>query len=181
MTMVLRSVLIRGLVDFALTALVGLGVLLFFLVGKPYRRGFYCDDDSIRYPYHDSTISNAVLYVVGLSVPLIVVVSAEFSRYMVEKARSRRHADVDSNGDQALRRCFACIYRYVGIFLFGAACSQFLTDVAKYSIGRLRPHFWDICKPDVDCSDPRLAVSSRVMTSIDGLIRLSINAELTKQ
>ncbi|KAL5007481.1 hypothetical protein ScPMuIL_016287 [Solemya velum] len=29
------------------------------------------------------------------------------------------------------------------------------TDIAKYSIGRLRPHFFDICKPDltnVDCS-----------------------------
>uniref|UniRef100_A0A8C1TPY2 Phospholipid phosphatase 1 n=1 Tax=Cyprinus carpio TaxID=7962 RepID=A0A8C1TPY2_CYPCA len=42
----------------------------------------------------------------------------------------------------------ACIYKAIGTFLFGAAMSQSLTDIAKYSIGRLRPHFLDVCKPD---------------------------------
>jgi PAP2 superfamily len=40
----------------------------------------------------------------------------------------------------------------IGIFLFGAACSQLTTDIAKYTIGRLRPHFFDICRPNIDCS-----------------------------
>lgn len=42
----------------------------------------------------------------------------------------------------------APVYKAVGTFLFGAAMSQSLTDIAKYSIGRLRPHFLDVCKPD---------------------------------
>lgn len=42
----------------------------------------------------------------------------------------------------------ACVYKAVGTFLFGAAMSQSLTDIAKYSIGRLRPHFLHVCKPD---------------------------------
>ncbi|ROI48962.1 Phospholipid phosphatase 1 [Anabarilius grahami] len=42
----------------------------------------------------------------------------------------------------------ACIYKAIGTFVFGAAMSQSLTDIAKYSIGRLRPHFLDVCKPD---------------------------------
>lgn len=49
----------------------------------------------------------------------------------------------------------ARIYKAVGTFLFGAAMSQSLTDIAKYSIGRLRPHFLDVCKPDwskINCS-----------------------------
>lgn len=49
----------------------------------------------------------------------------------------------------------ACIYKAVGTFLFGAAMSQSLTDIAKYSIGRLRPHFLDVCKPNwkaINCS-----------------------------
>ncbi|KAK3565740.1 hypothetical protein QTP86_015000, partial [Hemibagrus guttatus] len=48
----------------------------------------------------------------------------------------------------------ACIYKAVGSFIFGAAISQSLTDIAKYTIGRLRPHFLSICKPNwslVDC------------------------------
>ena len=32
-------------------------------------------------------------------------------------------------------------YKQVGVFGFGAAVSQLTTDIAKYTIGRLRPHF----------------------------------------
>nr|XP_027209885.1 phospholipid phosphatase 3-like [Penaeus vannamei] len=37
------------------------------------------------------------------------------------------------------------------------ATSQLTTDIAKYSVGRLRPHFIAICKPDwskINCSEP---------------------------
>lgn len=47
-----------------------------------------------------------------------------------------------------------CIYKAVGSFLFGLAANQSLTDVAKYSIGRLRPYFLAVCKPvweGIDC------------------------------
>lgn len=33
------------------------------------------------------------------------------------------------------------LYKYIGFFVFGAACCQLTTDIAKYSIGRYRPHF----------------------------------------
>lgn len=35
-------------------------------------------------------------------------------------------------------------YKSIGVFLFGCACQQLTTDVAKYTIGRLRPHFFDV-------------------------------------
>jgi phosphatidate phosphatase len=40
--------------------------------------------------------------------------------------------------------------------MFGAAVVQLITDIAKYSVGRLRPHFLDVCKPDYskfNCTD----------------------------
>lgn len=43
----------------------------------------------------------------------------------------------------------------IGVFLFGCAVSQSFTDIAKVSVGRMRPHFLDVCKPDfstIDCS-----------------------------
>ncbi|XP_048507931.1 putative phosphatidate phosphatase isoform X3 [Athalia rosae] len=39
-------------------------------------------------------------------------------------------------------------YRQIGIFGFGAACTTLTTDIAKYSIGRLRPHFRHVCNTD---------------------------------
>lgn len=56
-----------------LLILVGIPVLVFYLHGQPKRRGYHCDDDSIRYPFRESTISNNVLYVVGIFLPVIVV------------------------------------------------------------------------------------------------------------
>lgn len=44
----------------------------------------------------------------------------------------------------------ACVYKAVGSYVFGAAASQSLTDIAKYSIGRLRPNFLAVCKPAWD-------------------------------
>lgn len=40
----------------------------------------------------------------------------------------------------------------VGVFLFGAACNVLATDIGKYTIGRLRPHFMTVCMPDVNCT-----------------------------
>ena len=39
-------------------------------------------------------------------------------------------------------------------YLFGAAASVSLVGIAKFTIGRLRPHFLDVCQPDfsqIDC------------------------------
>ncbi|XP_055132872.2 phospholipid phosphatase 2-like [Symphalangus syndactylus] len=49
----------------------------------------------------------------------------------------------------------AAVYKVLGTFLFGAAGSQSLTDLAKYVIGRLRPNFLAVCDPDwsrINCS-----------------------------
>lgn len=43
----------------------------------------------------------------------------------------------------------------MGVFLFGCAVSQSFTDIAKVSVGRMRPHFLDVCRPDfstINCS-----------------------------
>ena len=44
----------------------------------------------------------------------------------------------------------------IGVFLFGCAVQQTITNIGKYSIGRLRPHFIDVCKPNwtaINCQD----------------------------
>lgn len=39
----------------------------------PFQRGFFCKDNSIQYPYHDSTITTTMLVVVGLGLPMLSV------------------------------------------------------------------------------------------------------------
>jgi len=40
-------------------------------------------------------------------------------------------------------------YLYLIPLGFAATASQLLTDIAKYSTGRLRPHFIDLCRPEL--------------------------------
>ena len=40
---------------------------------QPLRRGFYCDDDSIRYPYHDDTVSDGMATLICIFIPVICV------------------------------------------------------------------------------------------------------------
>jgi len=40
---------------------------------RPFQRGFYCDDDSIKYPYKDNTVPWWAVGLVGIAVPIITV------------------------------------------------------------------------------------------------------------
>ncbi|NP_001085779.1 MGC80748 protein [Xenopus laevis] len=122
-----------------------LGVLK-LITKKPYQRGFFCDDDSIKYPFHDSTVTSTVLYTVGFTVPICSMILGETLSVVYNDLRSS--AFIRNN-------YVATIYKAIGTFIFGAAASQSLTDIAKYTIGRLRPHFLDVCKPNwskINCS-----------------------------
>lgn len=50
------------------------------------------------------------------------------------------------------------LYKVVGTFLFGAAVSQSLTDLAKFTIGRPRPNFLSVCAP-VSCNGYMLQIN----------------------
>lgn len=68
-----------------------------------------------------------------------------FQIFIIEFTRGQLNAD----GDRCKLRLFnwdvPCetqkIYKFFGYFSFGAAVTQTITDITKYSIGRLRPHF----------------------------------------
>uniref|UniRef100_A0AAV2KS73 Phospholipid phosphatase 3 n=1 Tax=Knipowitschia caucasica TaxID=637954 RepID=A0AAV2KS73_KNICA len=113
---------------------------------NPYQRGFYCNDSSLYFPYKRSTISSAVLTAVGLMLPLVSIVIGEC--YRIHQLHEGTKSFVGNP-------YVAALYKQMGVFIFGCAVSQSFTDIAKVSVGRMRPHFLDVCKPDfstIDCS-----------------------------
>lgn len=67
-----------------------------FNLGKvrPYQRGFFCSDDSIRYPFHNSTVTSTVLYSVGLTLPISCVSRSHHRRQSA--TRCRHHVDLST-------------------------------------------------------------------------------------
>ncbi|XP_043544662.1 phospholipid phosphatase 1 isoform X3 [Chiloscyllium plagiosum] len=134
---------------------------------SPFRRGFYCNDETIKYPYKEDTIPYPLL--AGIFIPFILLV------IIVGEIASVHWNRLYSNS--FVRNSYlATLYKAIGTFLFGAAANQSLTDIAKYSIGRLRPHFLDVCKPDwakINCDlgyideftclgDPKMSIEARL-------------------
>ncbi|XP_004441442.1 PREDICTED: lipid phosphate phosphohydrolase 2 isoform X1 [Ceratotherium simum simum] len=133
------------LLDVLCVLVAALPFAILTLVNAPYKRGFYCTDDSIRYPYRPDTITHGLMAGVTITVTVILVSAGE--AYLVYTDRLYSRSDFNNY--------VAAIYKVLGTFLFGAAVSQSLTDLAKYMVGRLRPNFLAVCDPDwghVNCS-----------------------------
>ncbi|XP_028301186.1 phospholipid phosphatase 2b [Gouania willdenowi] len=109
------------------------------LVYRPYQRGIHCDDDTIMYPVKPDTITHGTLAAVTITCTIVIISSGE--AYLVYSKR------IYSNSH--FNQYLAALYKVVGTYLFGAAVSQSLTDLAKFTIGRPRPNFMSVCAPKV--------------------------------
>lgn len=66
-----------------------------------------------------------------------VIISQNKAKQDNGNATSRRYVFMNYELPDWMIEC----YKKIGIYAFGAVLSQLTTDIAKYSIGRLRPHF----------------------------------------
>ncbi|XP_008431376.1 phospholipid phosphatase 3-like [Poecilia reticulata] len=131
---------------FCFSIVILVGILLEKSFWPPYRRGFFCDDESIRFPYKNSTVPTSILIATSICLPLFSMIIGESFRIFFL-----------SEGTKSFVRnpYLAAFYKQIGMFGFGCGINLFFTDIAKVSIGRLRPNFIDVCKPDfstINCS-----------------------------
>ncbi|KAL5286603.1 PPAP2A.2 family protein [Megaselia abdita] len=130
----------KVIMDCFLVISTALAIILIEVYVNPYQRGFFCDDVNLRYPLKDSTYPGWSLAVV-LAVPLVVMA---FTEGIIFKS--------------SLKKSLVQIYKHFGIYIFGFLLHFLLVDYIKYSAGRLRPHFFDICQPvmadGTNCASP---------------------------
>ncbi|EDV52760.1 putative phosphatidate phosphatase [Drosophila erecta] len=111
-----------------------------------FKRGFFCSDLSIRYPYKDCTITVPMLLLMMLLLPMLFVAVVEIMR-ICKRFRTRLY--------------FRNLWRAEATFSFGFIATYLTTELAKHAVGRLRPHFYHGCQPRLDdgssCSDPQNA------------------------
>jgi phosphatidate phosphatase len=122
----------------------------------PQRKsGFYCNDYSIALPYKDSTVSNNALILICTVFPTLIVVVTELCRKYSSnpKAQSRKQFKykikfLRRKNPLEIPEIVGNIYITLGTHMFGLLIVQFLTNLLKFTVGRLRPHFLDICQPE---------------------------------
>ena len=102
-------------------------IILRYSTLEPFHRGYFCDDETIKYPFveHQTvpTYLCLILWIISCSLSFAIV----FVKHKSWKMMSNE------------------LYK----LMFGFCLCMLLTDVCKFSIGRLRPYFITICKPDL--------------------------------
>ncbi|KAM9818120.1 phospholipid phosphatase 3-like [Syngnathus typhle] len=137
-----------GQASFTKKLLVCSDVLCLFLVStpfflselkavRPYTRGFICGDSSIAYPHLQSeAIPDKLLIAGGLLITGLGITLGECYRVHFQGVNSKAFVR---------NKYVSSLYKELGSFLFGCCVGQSLTNLAKLSIGRLRPHFLSVC------------------------------------
>lgn len=99
---------------------------------RTFKRGFFCSDLSLRYPYRECTITVPMLLVMMLLLPMLFI-------SVVEIMRRCRHL--------RMRKYLRNLWRSQATFSFGFIATFLTTELAKHVVGRLRPHFYSACQP----------------------------------
>jgi len=123
------------------------------VMSNPVRRGFYCDDLSIRYPVRSETVSTKVLiaasFIGGLTLFCII-------EYCVIKCNTY----LPMHSVHLCRGKILQIPSWIGpatktmcMCFVASMANSILTDIGKNVIGWPRPNFMAVCLPNVTCDD----------------------------
>jgi len=135
-----------------LVALAWIPLILLNTVAKPFERGFYFDDESIRYPYKTDTVTSATLYAVGATIVIVVIVIVEIA---IAFSTPNGQKPIYGIKGKPIHPLLSSLYVYLGYCVVGFIMVQIATDICKNMVGRLRPHFISACDPDwekINCS-----------------------------
>uniref|UniRef100_A0A0L8IGP0 Phosphatidic acid phosphatase type 2/haloperoxidase domain-containing protein n=1 Tax=Octopus bimaculoides TaxID=37653 RepID=A0A0L8IGP0_OCTBM len=117
------------------------------------RNNFSCIDAELSHSSKESLfvdfafhaeVSDEAVYSLSVCVPPFVILISEIGMWAFssEPQRSITILCAACRLPQIIRR----IFRFIGVFLFGAMALMVFTDVIKLMTGRLRPNFLDICQ-----------------------------------
>ncbi|GMR37497.1 hypothetical protein PMAYCL1PPCAC_07692, partial [Pristionchus mayeri] len=128
-----------------------------------FQRGFFCGDESILFKYRPNTVPVAWLIAVSILITIIAIMMTEyFIMYKMEKSISRpsyrwRNAHIHAYFVESLV--------YFAYSQIGFIVQLVITQATKYSVGRLRPHFIDVCKPiGYNCTNENQYISEYTCT-----------------
>ncbi|XP_026685815.1 putative phosphatidate phosphatase [Diaphorina citri] len=134
----------------------GFTVLLLAVFGQPSKQGFFCSDTSIRYPFKESTVSTGLLACISLSLPNIIIFVCELCKILYGQNTSKVASTKAGPNKPPGRYVFLILliksFGTISLFWLGIGFAQITVHGAKFLCGRLRPHFFEICRPNIDCS-----------------------------
>ncbi|KAE9555218.1 hypothetical protein FO519_001568 [Halicephalobus sp. NKZ332] len=132
----------------------------------PPHSGFFCNDESIRLPRVPEIISDQALYIYVFALVCVCIIIVEL--YCLLFVDSHSELISGEAGKSKLERYLLRILTVFSYFLIAYVITYSLTSVSKLTVGRLRPRFLDVCRPNIDieaCSTQLIYISDYECTN----------------
>ncbi|PFH38240.1 PAP2 superfamily protein [Besnoitia besnoiti] len=129
------------------------GYCAFASVVDPVSVGFFCNDDSIRFPLLPQTVPALEASMIVILIPTVLIILVDTTTWVMYGERFGRYVNLVFCRPSSI---LALYYQSLGGFVFAMLSCYAITFTAKISVGRLRPHFLSVCQPDwkdITCSD----------------------------
>lgn len=113
-----------------------------FMKGNPNERGFFCDDYSLKYPIKEEKISSNACAITWIALTATIFLTIEILHWADSRSRKSgfpRHRSTN------IRPAVIESYRIMVYGLTGATGCMLTTELAKLTIGRLRPYYLTMC------------------------------------
>lgn len=144
-------------VSFVLLMVLCISVWICENKGVSYRRGFFCNDEGIRLPYKTGSVPSYALVIISSSFPFIVIICESLRTLVKKKTPIRQCTNIRLNIQRRLKSPWVLqMLKILMWYIIGLMVTIIVTNVGKMAIGRLRPHFLDVCRPDfglLNCTD----------------------------
>ena len=104
----------------------------------------------VSFPKANDTVEIYVVALYGILAPIVIIILVEFYNANLFCWQNKQKTD----RRRRFRKFGICIFHGLSLFAFGLAMVLLLTEIGKRTVGRLRPHFLAVCKPNlaaIDC------------------------------
>jgi hypothetical protein len=158
----MKKVYVRVLSDSltCIVLLIGIFVMQSDII-QPHMRGFFLNDESIRYPHLKSEVTFQQVLLVGITFNIfwILFIETLLSAFLPRSSKILRLVeDVKHVPILSKISSWLMLFHLLVNFSMGAAVTNLATDIPKFFFGRLRPYFYQICNAtftmNVDDMDP---------------------------
>eukprot|EP00092_Neocalanus_flemingeri_P008740 GFUD01009413.1.p1 GENE.GFUD01009413.1~~GFUD01009413.1.p1 ORF type:complete len:369 (-),score=54.02 GFUD01009413.1:923-2029(-) len=148
---------------------------------EPFHRGFFCDDQNLKHPYLPQTVPIIQCVLIWAAVSTFFIVTVETLRSWAQAQEgTRRNKPFPNNRTPWIA---VELYRHFGYFTLGALITLLFTELSKYTIGRLRPHFLTLCRPKLtsELCDDEFGYKRFVIEDEEEICEGLISGEVTKK
>ncbi len=141
-----RKRLFQTVVDFIVIVIIFIIFAIVYTTVKPKIRYFTCNENDIFYPYKEDTIPFWAVGIFGFLGPLVFIIIVELLNSKI--LPFQKNYD-NLRISQRLKIFAICTFHALSLFLLGVSVTLLLTEIGKRWVGRLRPHFIEVCNPDL--------------------------------